>query len=420
MKPLNPLARNCILAAAISGLLFDGVELGLMPVASISVTKSLMGDAYLPEAGGAWFAYYTASLMLGAAIGGIALGWLGDFLGRTKALGISILAYSLFAGLGAWAQSQEQMLLLRFMVGLGVGGVWPNAVALASECWPNKSRPTVAGLLGAALNGGILLLSVLARNFPITPDSWRWLFGLAAFPAGLGVLVLLLLPESPAWLALRSASGHPDGKKPSAARRGVFKELFRPPLLRLTLLGILLGSIPLLGAWAASKWMIPWADEVTKSTHPGYKAQVQFWWALGAVLGSFFGAQIAALLGRRVAYAVISLGSAAITLYMFQGTKPLATGFLVTVFAQGFVATLFFGWLPLFLPELFPTHVRAAGSGIAYNTGRFATALGVLAAGQLFWVFDGSYAKVGACGACIYAAGIVVIFFVPDRPKTLN
>lgn len=419
MTPLSPSARRIVLTAAIAGLLFDGFELGLMPVASLAVSESLLGDAYTKELGGSWFASFTAALMFGAAVGGIALGRLGDWLGRAKALGISILFYSLFAGLGAWVESQEQMLILRFMVGLGVGGVWPNAVALASECWPDKSRPKVAGLLGAALNLGILALSQVARTWPITVDSWRWIFGLAAVPAVLGVIVLWLLPESPAWIAVKNCSA--KGKSESLVpKRSILVELFTPPLLRLTLVGILLGSIPLVGAWAASKWMIPWADSVSKLTHPGYKATVQGWWAIGAVLGSYFGAQIAAWLGRRRAYAAISIGATAFTLLMFLGTKPLAPTFLPIVFAQAFVSTLFFGWLPLFLPEMFPTRVRATGSGIAFNTGRFATAVGVFAAGWLFIALDGSYSKVGAIGACVYALGAVVILWAPQKTDALE
>ena len=430
--PLSKGARYAVLFAAIGGLLFDGVELGLMPVASLSVSQSLLGDAFTPTAGGDWFARFTAALMLGAATGGIFLGNLGDAIGRTRALGVSILFYSLFAGLGALVQTQEQMLVLRFLVGLGVGGVWPNAVALAAECWPDKSRPIVAGLMGAALNGGILMLSQIARTWHITPESWRWIFKLAAAPAVLGLLVLLALPESPMWLAARDRwrqasspqSPLPVGERLPAGPLGVnrhasaLRELLRPPLLRLTLIGILLGSIPMVGAWAASKWMIPWADKIGGETAAGYKAVTQGWWALGAVLGSFFGAQIASWLGRRRAYALISAGSTALTLLMFLGTAPLRASFLPIVFAQGFVATLFFGWLPLYLPELFPTRVRAAGSGIAYNVGRFATAFGVLVAGALFAAMGGSYARVGATCGLIYLVGLVVIWWAPDTTKS--
>jgi MFS family permease len=431
---LSPRARYAVLFAAIGGLLFDGVELGLMPVASLSISQSLLGEAYTPTLGGDWFARFTAALMLGAAVGGIFLGSLGDRTGRTRALGISILFYSVFAGLGALVRTQEQMLLLRFLVGLGVGGVWPNAVALAAECWPDKSRPVVAGLMGAALNAGILMLSQVARTWHITPESWRWIFWLAAAPAVLGLLVLIALPESPLWLATRQrrpAAPSPALASPSSQRgekklegRGtgtrapsVLGELFRPPLLRLTLIGILLGSIPMLGAWAASKWMIPWADKVGGATEAGYKAVTQGWWALGAVLGSFLGAQIASWLGRRRAYAFISAGATALTLLMFLGTAPLQASFLPIVFAQGFVATLFFGWLPLYLPELFPTQVRAAGSGIAYNVGRFATAIGVFFAGILFAAVGGSYARVGSLCGLIYALGLVVIWWAPDTSR---
>jgi MFS transporter, SHS family, sialic acid transporter len=404
---LSRRARFAVLLAAIGGLLFDGLELGLMPVASLSVSRSLLGAEFTETLGGEWFARFTAALMLGAAVGGIVLGNLGDVVGRARALGISILFYSAFAGLGALVRTQEEMLVLRFLVGLGVGGVWPNAVALAAECWPDKSRPVVAGLMGAALNGGILMLSQIVRLQHITPDSWRWIFYLAAVPAVGGVLVLLWLPESPRWLASRGA-----GRTAAAAP---VRELLCPPLRRLTLIAIVLGSIPMVGAWAASKWMIPWADHVGSTVGiTDYKADAQGSWAVGAVLGSFFGAQIAAWLGRRRAYALISLGATVLTLTMFLGTAPLEPSFLWVVFAQGFVATLFFGWLPLYLPEVFPTRVRAAGSGIAYNVGRFATAVGVFAAGTLFTALGGSYPAVGATCGLIYALGLIAIWWAPD------
>ncbi len=204
------------------------------------------------------------------------------------------------------------------------------------------------------------------------------------------------------------------GKGASSDRNSPLLELLRPPLVRLTIIGILLGSIPMVGAWAASKWMIPWADKVAGTSAAGYKAVTQGWWALGAVLGSFFGAQIAAWLGRRRAYAVMSVGATALTLLMFLGTAPLRASFLPIVFAQGFIATLFFGWLPLYLPELFPTRVRAAGSGIAYNVGRFATAVGVLCAGMLFTAGGGSYSRVGSLCGLVYALGLIVIWWAPD------
>ena len=136
-----------------------------------------------------------------------------------------------------------------------------------------------------------------------------------------------------------------------------------------------------------------------------------------ATLGSLLGGQCAIWLGRRLSYCLISLATVSITFAMFQLTAPLQASFHPVVCAQGFVATLFFGWLPLYLPELFPTHVRAAGSGIAYNVGRFATALGVLAAGALFAAMGGSYPRVGATCGLIYLLGLIVIGWAPDTTQ---
>jgi MFS family permease len=295
--------------------------------------------------------------------------------------------------------------VLRFLVGLGVGGIWPNSIALVSECWPSASRPLVAGVMAAGLNSGILILSQLARAWPITPDSWRWLFHLAGVPAVLGVVILAALPESPAWLAgrgLAREAGPP------------LRELFGPSLRRAAFAGIAVSAVPMVGAWAASKWMIPWADKVAGAAEVDYKAATQGWWALGAVLGSFAGAQVAVRLGRRRSYMMISVLATLLTVAMFQLTAPLRASFHPIVLAQGFVATLFFGWLTVYLPELFPTRVRATGSGLAYNCGRFATAGGVLLAGALFNALGGDYPRVGALSALIYALGLPAIAWAPD------
>ena len=157
--PLPALSRAGLLAAAVLAMVFDGVELGMMPIAALAVSRTLLGDAWTPTAGGDWFARWTAGLMLGAAVGGVLLGSLGDRAGRTRAMGASVVVYSLFAGLGALARDPWEMLLLRFLVGVGVGGLWPNAMALVSECWSGASKPVVTGATSAALNAGILLLA---------------------------------------------------------------------------------------------------------------------------------------------------------------------------------------------------------------------------------------------------------------------
>jgi SHS family sialic acid transporter-like MFS transporter len=414
---LSSVSRLWVLAVTFAGLVFGGAQLGLMALVSLSSSRELMGNAYTNGLGGDWFGRYTAAIMLGAACGGIFLGSLGDKIGRARTMGISIVCYSIFGGAGAIVTSQLQLLGLRFLVGLGVGGVWPNGVSLVSECWAGVSRPTAAAVTGTAINVGIFCLSQLGRWHPVTTDSWRWLVGVSGLPIFLGMIALTFVSESPQWTALRQNSQSTAGESKSTSSRA----LFAPALRSRTIVGICLGSIPLIGAWAASKWMIPWADQVGGTARPGYKAITQGYWSGGAILGSFFGAYIANLLGRRIVYFLISLASLLTTCGIFLWLRPLDRLFLPAVLIQGFVTTLYFGWLPLYLPELFPTHVRAAGTGITYNAGRFAAAAGVLGAGAMIALSKGDYAKVGVVTGLIYAFGMIVVWWAPDTTRsTLN
>ena len=405
-SPVSAQGRFIAITVAFLGWMCAGVQMGVLPIASLSISKDLMREAFSPPDAAVWFGRFTAALSLGAACGGIFLGWLGDRIGRARAMAVSILCYTGFAGAAGCAQSQEQLLVLRFLAGMGIGGMWPNGVSLVAEIWPDVSRPVLAGVMGTSANCGMLLISLVGRTWNITPESWRWLLFVSATPALVGLAALWLVPESPKWLAMREAAATKTDTP--------MRELFSPALLRVTLVGIALASIPLVAAWSAGRWMTPWADSVAGATNPGYKADTQAAWAFGAALGSFAGGQIASLLGRRLTYFLISLFSTALTVGIFMFLKPLEPAFLPMVFIQGLIATLFFGWLPLCLPELFPTRVRASGAGLSYNFGRFLVAGAVLAAGALTSAFGGDYAKAGAIMGTIYALGMVVIWFAPD------
>src|SRR5262249_42058851 len=279
----------------------------------------------------------------------------------------------------------------------GVGGV--------AEAWPRASRPMIAGAMGAAANIGILLLALIGRQGGIAPDTWRWAMLVGATPVVLGVAVLAFVPESQRWLAQRSASKD----TPIAP----LAEVFRRPLLSRTVLGICLGAVPMIGTWASGKWLVPWADAVG-----GDAAGAQAVWAAGAVFGGALGGWLADRIGRRLSYFLISLATLLLNETIYRTLIPTDPAFRPAMFALGVVGTLFFGWLPLYLPELFPTRVRATGSGVSYNTGRIASAMGVMAAGGLMAVFEGKYARVGEMTAWVYAVGMIVILFAPDTGRS--
>src|SRR4029079_734871 len=131
------------------------------------------------------------------------------------------------------------------------------------------------------------------------------------------------------------------------------------PLLGRTLLGIALGTVPLLGAWGAGKWLFPWADTYSAQLGEQFKGSAQFLWGIGAAIGSFFGGHLATWLGRKGSYFAISAASLVVNWSIFRFLTPASGLFLPSVFVLGLVSTVFFGWLPLYLPELFPIRARA-------------------------------------------------------------
>ncbi|MFM7163537.1 MAG: MFS transporter, partial [Planctomycetaceae bacterium] len=301
-----------------------------------------------------------------------------------------------------------ELLALRFFSGMGVGGMWPTGVALASEAWSDVSRPLLSGLLGTAANVGIVCMGVWAYLVPISHETWRTALFWTGSPLLLGLLVLARVPESPSWLQARLTQAR-GGAPPR-----ILRDLLRPPLLRMTLLGICLGAIPLLGGWGVTAWLIPWSDQVLGAGDPRAKALTSILRAGGGSIGSLLGGWIANLLGRRVTYFLISLVTLLISEFIYFQLAPGQPLFSPMVFVVGGISTIFFGWLPLYLPELFPSHARAAGSGISFNSGRILTALGVLATGAITAAFGGDYAAAGRVTSLIYALGMVVILFAPD------
>jgi len=338
----------------------------LIPLAGRSANISFFGPGHEAEVAN-WFSRYICAFLLGAAVGGLLFGWLGDRIGRAKAMGLSIICYSALTGLAYFAQSPSQLVALRFLACLGVGGMWPNGIALASEAWANISRPLLSGLIGTSANLGFMLLALIALYQPITPDHWRWVFLLGAAPVFLGIGVLLFVPESPRWLASARTSGSQKSASPVA-------EVFRPPLLKYTMIGICLGMIPLLGNWGGANWLVPWAGQVGGEDDPYLKAWTQWTRSGGAALGALLGGWLASRFGRRTTYFLVSLASLLSSSFVFWTLTPGDPGFLAGVFVLGFFGTVYFGWLPLYLPELFPTRVRATGSGVTFNFGRILVA----------------------------------------------
>lgn len=510
-----------VLAAAFLGWMFDGLEMGLFPIAARPALMDLMNHPS-ESAIGEWYSYLVALFLVGAAAGGFLFGWMGDKMGRVRSMALSILAYSLFTGAAYFATEPWHLGACRFLAALGMGGEWALGVALVMECWPEKYRPILAGVIGAAANFGFLAISVISIFFVVTVDSWRWIMLAGAAPGFLAFFILAFIPESQRWQ---------ESVKAGAVRP--VKEIFTTRLIVPTLLGIAFASVALIGTWGAvSGFLPPWTDqlaggdatlriEVTakdsldspidraevesvadveiasdqnnpkdyraKKTHdledsvqpgerfayrltvsnlgnergtgvrvidrvpldrieassikaegpgeievnrdtgellwtigdldrkdPSAKGWVQFVLSIGAILGCFVGPMLGHRLGRRPAYFLLCLASLVFCGILFRGMDEYNAMFITLVGIVGLVTASFYGWLPLYLPEIFPTRVRATGQGIAFNSGRVLAAAGALTTGQLMKMFDGSYPQACATITLVYVVGMVLIWLAPE------
>ncbi|HEV3080500.1 MAG TPA: MFS transporter [Gemmataceae bacterium] len=481
------------LAAALLGWMFDGLEQGLFPLVGRTALRS-MGIPQESEVG-VWFAVATAGFLVGAASGGVLFGWLGDRIGRVRAMTLSVLTYAIFSGLCGVATGPRQIACLRFCAALGMGGEWSLGVALVMEIWPDRSRALLAGLIGAAANVGFLLCGAvnwgLGQSLPQIesgfarlglPDSWtsflvansgwRLLMFTGAAPALLTFFIRLFVPESQRWLheqkrgatshwATRDLLGVGIGTAAAVAliylwgeeiawtwrvvgsvlalaivTLGYLYPVFRylqrggstttsagqsrATTIRRMLLGACLSGVALLGTWASMQWVPTWVDQLTGGQAPDAKSYAQMCGALGAIAGTIAAALLGNWWNRRPTYCFLCAGSLAAALLLFQANSRFGVGFLFCVFLAGMFTASFYGWLPLYLPELFHTGVRATCQGFSYNFGRILAAVGVLQTGSLTRLFKGDYPKACSIMSLIYVVGLVIVWLAPEtRGKPL-
>ncbi len=423
-QPASTTARYMALVAAFLGWLFDGVEIGLYPLVAKPAITELVGAAAMkadPSLFHTNHAWVVVAFLVGAAAGGAFFGWLGDRFGRVRAMTWSVLVYSIFSGLCGLSQEVWHLVALRFLSALGMGGEWALGVALVMEVWPSNKRWLLAGIIGAAANVGIALIAIAGLYINnlgaglsflgLSDDTvksltanggWRLLMMLGAAPAFLTFGIRLFVPESEKW---KHASQNAAPVRLS--------EIFGSKHLRYTLLGTVLAAVALLGTWGSVQNLPSIASDIAGPDVKNARSVTQIWSALGSVTGCLAASVFALFLSRRLSYFLMSLGSLVLCAWLFRATPGYADGFLVLTFAVGAITAAFYGWLPLYLPELFPTRLRATAQGFAFNAGRLITAAGVLILGHVM-ADPKSLAPTCAAISLVYIAGLVVIWFCPE------
>jgi MFS family permease len=401
----NSRGQWLVLAAAFLGWMFDGMEMGIFPLVArpalqeMQAVAGVMDEQFVQF----WMGRITALFLLGAAGGGLVFGWLGDRIGRVRAMTMSILCYSLFTGLAYFAQQPWHLGAFRFIAALGMGGEWSLGVALVMECWPADKRPLMAGVIGAAANIGYALIAIIGIFFSITRDSWRWVMLVGAAPAVLTLVITFFVPESERWKeAVKTGPSRP------------VREIFGAALFGKTLLAICFASVALIVTWGIVQWIPLWADQMTHGQQPKVKAYIQLVSSIGAIIGCLIAPQIGGKFGRRPVYFGLCLSSLLVCTFLFRTFSEYSGAFLFTVGLVGLCTASFYGWLPQYLPELFPTRVRATGQGLAFNFGRILAALGAWNMGAVMALFDKSYAKAGATIVLVYLVGMGLIWLAPE------
>ena len=381
-------------------------------ISDVELERYVIDDRLGPVAG-RWFGYYICAFLFGAALGGLVFGRIGDRFGRANGMAAAIACYSCVSLLAYFVQSPEQLWVARFFTCMGVGGMWPNGVALMSEAWKGVSRPMLAGVIGTAANVGIFLTFSVGREIGVDYDQWRWVLLLGGSPIILAAIVMFCVPESPRWIADQRRQRENDGMRDNGVGVSTW-EVFKPGLVGVTLVGILLATVPLLGGWGASNWSQGWADKVGAEVgNPNLKANIGMARSFTGILGSFLGGVIASALGRKKTYFLTSLLCLGCAEYVYFFHTPDQWQFLASFAALGFFSGIFFGWLPLFLPELFVTRIRSTGAGVCFNFGRIITAVTVFAGAILIARFDENYALLGRIMSLIYLLGAIGICLLP-------
>jgi MFS family permease len=413
------------LFAANLGWLFDGYETyALIITVNVAFRDLLPPDSYsaIPFYAGLTI----AGTLLGWGIGGIAGGIAADYIGRKRTLMYAILAYSLMTGLTALAWSWISFLLLRFIVGLALGSEWGTGTSMVAEMWPDKHRGKGAGLMQCGLGIGFFIAS--AVWFFVSgwgPSAWRWMFVIGVLPAFAAIWVRTRVEEPPQWAESdrrrrEVAAAQDRGEQVDDAARHLTRftlaDLFATRATRrLTVVAFLMSTATTLGWWGISSWVPPYVASVAAQQGLAlgrWASLAGMAYNAGAVCGYILLGFCADAWGRKPVVTAWFVLALLLTPVLFLWTHDLSL--LLVVCAVNAVFSLGqYTWCSTWLPEAFPTRIRATAVSFCFNAPRFVAFLGPLLAGTLITYF-GDYGRPAVLVSSIYVLGIAAAQFFPE------
>jgi MFS family permease len=393
--------------AAWLGWTFDGLDMHLYVLVAAPFVAELLGVAGTTDSRvGRYSSIIQAGFLLGWALGGGFFGHIGDRLGRSKTLSLTVLTYATFTGLSYFAQEWWHLLIFRFLAALGIGGEWAVGASLLSETWPRKWRPWMAAVLQTGVNVGIL--GAVVAHLALGHAPPRALFLVGVLPALLVFWIRRAVPETAEW---EKAKAHATRESPSIT------DLFKGEARRITIWVIAVCGVSLTAHWAFMFWHqlhLRNLPEVLTWTEPAKHklADTAMYLVIASsILGNFLAAAVSRVIGYRATIAAMCLGY---FLTMF-GAYHAPTDHVTLLCWLPFIGFFqgLFALFTMYLPPLFPTLLRTTGAGFCYNIGRIAAAFGT--------VFFGLFSKVGDHRVPLFYAGflflpaVALCFFLPRR-----
>jgi MFS family permease len=423
-RSLNATQWKTVFASNL-GWMFDGYE----TFSLILVVGVALHDLLAPSQFGQIPAYAGTVIgitLLGWGIGGVIGGVLADYIGRRRTMIFAILAYSLTTGLSAFSWDWVSFALLRFLVGIAIGSEWSTGASLTAEVWPDNARGRGAGLMQCGLGIGFFLASftwLFVSGYG--PGAWRIMFFIGVIPAFFTLWLRTGVPESQKWehsnekrksAKARKKSGAKLSEEDHALTRFTFADLFADPeIRRRTIIVFLMSLTTTVAWWGISTWVPPFVASVAAKA--GLPPQTWASYAgmsynLGAICGYIGLGFLADRFGRKPIVMIFFAASLVLTFALYKWTTDLHLLLLVAA-VNGFFTLGQYSWMSVWLPELFPTRMRATGMAFTFNAPRFIAFMGPLFAGMLIAQFGG-FSGMAVAFSFIYILGFVLVPFLPE------
>lgn len=383
--------------------------------------------------------YVTAAMVTGWAIGGLFFGIIGDKLGRVRTLSTSIFVYSIFTALSGLSVTWVDFLFWRFLMGCGIGGAFATAATLIAETMPSRYRALALGsfqalsatgnILGSAIARWVILPDVSHEVFGFELPGWRILFFVGILPAFLIFLIMKTVKEPDTWEAARASA-----KDQLDRQLGDLKSMMRHRRWRRNaIVGILLSIAGVVGLWGIGFW----TPELIEDALPGASAEkvgqvkslATLFQDCGALFGMFFFTLLALWLGRKISFGFCFILCYVVVTFVFLSLRTETQAYWMTPLV-GFATLSVFGGYAVYFPELFPTRLRATGTGMCYNVGRILSAAVILFGAPLQHAVQGSLTKheeflqgigitspfraVAIIMCSIYLIGLVALIWAPE------